>query len=106
MYPIRMKSLRRMVIFGLALLCRVSDNAAQVAPASSPSTVVHGDTFTNPLLQTGPDPCVVCWKGFHYYSDSTGKDLTLRKTADITDLRDAQMKAVWAPEPGHPWSNE
>ena len=95
-----------MVIFGLALLCRVSDNAAQVPPTSSPSALVHGDTFTNPLLQTGPDPWVVCWKGFYYYSNSTGKDLTLRKTADITDLRDAQKKAVWAPEPGHPWSNE
>lgn len=47
-----------------------------------------------PLLDTGPDPWVVWWKGFYYYSNSSGTNLTLRKTADITDLRHAQKKAV------------
>jgi hypothetical protein len=91
---------------GLALLSGVSRCTAQAATAPPPSVAVQSDTFTNPLLQSGPDPWVVRWKGFYYYSNSTGKDLTLRKTADITRLRDAQVKAVWAPEPGHPWSNE
>jgi GH43 family beta-xylosidase len=63
-------------------------------------------TFTDPLLPSGPDPWVVQWKGFYYYSNTTGKDLTLRKTADITDLRHAQTKAVWTPESGHPWSKD
>jgi GH43 family beta-xylosidase len=49
---------------------------------------------------------VIWWKGFYYYSNSTGTNLTLRKTADITDLRHAEKKAVWTPEPGHEWSNE
>ena len=63
-------------------------------------------TFTDPLLQTGPDPWVVWWKGFYYYSNSSGTNLTLRKTADITDLRHARRRAVWVPESGHPWSKE
>jgi GH43 family beta-xylosidase len=63
-------------------------------------------TFTNPLLETGPDPWVVWWKGYYYYSNTTGINLTLRKTKDITDLRDAETKVVWTPEPGHPWSKE
>jgi hypothetical protein len=50
----------------------------------SAAAVLAADTFTNPLLHTGPDPWVVQWKGFYYYSNSTGKNLTLRKTADIT----------------------
>ena len=66
----------------------------------------QGHTFTDPLLPSGPDPWVVYWKGFYYYSNSSGKNLTLRKTADITDLRDAQTRAVWTPEPGHAWSEE
>jgi GH43 family beta-xylosidase len=70
------------------------------------AAALAADTFTNPLLHTGPDPWVVQWKGFYYYSNSTGKNLTLRKTADITNLRDAQTKAVWTPEPGHPWSSD
>ena len=65
-----------------------------------------GTTFANPLLDTGPDPWVVWWKGFYYYSNSSGRNLTLRKTADITDLRHAEKKAVWTPQPGHPWSEE
>src|SRR5580658_3301318 len=64
------------------------------------------DSFTNPLLEQGPDPWVVWWKGNYYYSNSEGRNLTLRKTADITDLRHAQVKAVWTPEPGHAWSKE
>lgn len=63
-------------------------------------------TFRNPLLETGPDPWVVWWKGFYYYSNSTGTNLTLRKTADITQLRQAETKVVWTPEPGRAWSKE
>jgi hypothetical protein len=81
-----------------------SDSVAQVSPTPLSSSAAPGDTFTNPPLETGPDPWVVSWKGFYYYSNSTGTNLTLRKTADITDLRHAEKKAVWTP--GHQWSNE
>jgi GH43 family beta-xylosidase len=69
------------------------------------TSAVEG-TFTNPVLERGPDPWVVYWKGFYYYSNSEGSDLVLRKTADITDLRHAEVKTVWTPEPGHAWSKE
>ncbi len=76
------------------------------AQDSAPQSASAPATFTNPLLHTGPDPWVVYWKGFYYYSNSAGTDLTLRKTADITNLRNAQKRAVWTPQPGHPWSKE
>ena len=76
------------------------------AQAASQTAAGAGDSFTDPLLDVGPDPWVVWWKGFYYYSNSTGNNLTLRKTADLTDLRHAVTKAVWTPEPGHPWSKE
>jgi len=75
----------------------------QLSVAQAPGA---GDGFTNPLLEVGPDPWVILWKGFYYYSNSTGTNLTLRKTADITDLRHAITKAVWTPELGHAWSKE
>ncbi len=85
----------------LLLLCTIPASTQTAPPApTSPNT------FTDPLLHNGPDPWVVYWKGFYFYSNSTGRNLTLRKTADITDLRDAETKAVWTPEPGHPWSKE
>ncbi len=101
----KLQALVRVLVF--ALLYAVSNSAAQVAaPALPYAATASGDTFTDPLLENGPDPWVVWWKGFYYYSNSSGSNLTLRKTADITDLRHAQKKAVWTPEPGHPWSQQ
>lgn len=79
---------------------------AACAAAMMCAPVPPRDTFVNPLLETGPDPWVVWWKGFYYYSNSTGSNLTLRKTADISDLRNALTKKVWTPEAGHAWSKE
>ena len=88
------------------VLASVMIFAASHSLAQGASTPLPANTFTNPLLSTGPDPWVVWWNGFYYYSNSTGANLTLRKTADITDLQHAETKAVWTPEPGHPWSKE
>jgi hypothetical protein len=96
---ISMESLRFMMLSVCALLGTVSDGSAQVAQSVQPVAGASGDTFTNPLLENGPDPWVICWKGFYYYSDTSGRNLTLRKTADIAELRNAEMKAVWVPEP-------
>jgi len=97
---------QRICVWVLALLCAASTGAAQTAPALPQTTTAAAHTFTDPLLENGPDPWVVWWKGFYYYSNSSGSNLTLRKTADITDLRHALKKSVWTPEPGHPWSRE
>ncbi len=77
---------------------------AQLAPPASPTRAAG--TFTDPLLPSGPDPWVVWWHGFYFYSNTTGANLTLRKTADLTSLRNAEKQVVWTPEPGHPWSKE
>jgi GH43 family beta-xylosidase len=103
---ISMESLRFMMLSVCALLGTVSDGSAQVAPSTPTVAGTSGDTFTNPLLQSGPDPWVIWWKGFYYYTDTSAQNLTLRKTADITDLRNAEEKAVWVPDPGNPWSND
>jgi GH43 family beta-xylosidase len=102
-----MKSQRMVTaLFFSSLLGAEFDSQAQITPAPAQAAATHRDTFTNPLLETGPDPWVIWWKGFYYYSNSTGINLTLRKTADITDLQHAQKKVVWTPEPGHSWSKE
>ena len=100
-----MKS-QRIAQFVALLLCYSAGGQTQIAATSAGTSASDQSTFTNPLLEAGPDPWVVWWKGFYYYSNSDGINLTLRKTADITDLRHAQKKTVWTPEPGHPWSKE
>lgn len=63
-------------------------------------------TFHNPVLPSGPDPWVTSANGFYYYMNTTGRDLTLRRTRDITDLAHAEVKTVWvAPKTG-PYSQD
>ena len=63
-------------------------------------------TFHNPLLPTGPDPWVVTHNAFYYYMNTTGKNLTVWKTRDITDLAHAEKKVVWTPQADGPYSKE
>jgi GH43 family beta-xylosidase len=59
------------------------------------------ETFTNPLLQSGPDPWITVEGGTYYFTSSRGDRLQIRKTPDITKLRYAESKVVWrAPETG------
>ncbi len=75
-------------------------------PALSQTTATGTETFHNPLLASGPDPWVIGYKGFYYYMNSTGANLTLWKTADITDLAHAEKKIVWTPPATGPYSRE
>jgi GH43 family beta-xylosidase len=69
--------------------------AALLAPATA------GGTFTNPLLESGPDPWVTTDGGYYYYTNTLGDRLQIWKTKDITDLRNAATKVVWrAPAAG------
>src|SRR3984957_18874636 len=72
-------------------------------PQSVSSTT---DTFHNPLLPSGPDPWVITHNGFYYYMNTTGQNLTVWKTRDITDLAHAEKKVVWPPPPTGPYSHE
>jgi GH43 family beta-xylosidase len=72
-------------------------------PQSVSSTT---DTFHNPLLPSGPDPWVITHNGFYYYMNTTGQNLTVWKTRDITDLAHAEKKVVWTPPPTGPYSHE
>ncbi|QKJ33155.1 glycoside hydrolase family 43 protein [Mucilaginibacter mali] len=55
------------------------------------------DTFTNPVLPTGPDPWVTYKDGFYYYTNSTGNRLDIWKTKTIAALATATHKTVWKP---------
>lgn len=61
-------------------------------------------TFTNPLLPSGPDPWVVYDNGFYYYMNTMGKNITLWKTRDITDLQHAEKRVIWTPPPQKAYS--
>ncbi len=63
-------------------------------------------TFTNPLLPSGADPSVVEQDHIYYYMQTTGHNLTIWKTQDLTDLVNAQKTVVWTPPASGPYSHE
>ncbi|MEO6922768.1 MAG: glycoside hydrolase family 43 protein, partial [Bryocella sp.] len=64
------------------------------------------ETFTNPVLPAGPDPWVIAYNGTYYYTNTTGRNLTLWKTRDMADLAHAQRKVIWTPPPNTAYSKE
>ena len=87
-------------VFFAAVSC-----AAQSSPQTRPSAEGQ-PSFRNPLLQSGPDPWVIYREGFYYEMNSNGRNLVIRKSRDITDLRNAETKVVWRPPPSGPYSHE
>jgi GH43 family beta-xylosidase len=65
-----------------------------------------GPVFTNPLLPSGADPWITARDGFYYYMQTTGTNLTIWKTHDATDLKNATKKVVWTPPATGPYSHE
>ncbi|GAB2463186.1 glycosyl hydrolase family 43 [Hymenobacter qilianensis] len=77
--------------------CKKSENST-VAP---PPLVVDETTYSTPLLASAPDPWVYQKDGFYYFMSTTGGNLSLRKTAKMSELSKAPAKVIWTPPPGN-----
>jgi len=71
-----------------------------------PGAAQTAETFTNPLLESGADPWVTFHNGFYYYMNTTGVNLTIWRTRDVTDLSGAEKKVVWVPPAEGPYSHD
>ena len=70
------------------------------------ATGALAQTFTNPVLPSGADPWNIYKDGYYYYTNSTGSNLTLWKTKDLTALKSAEKKVIWVPPAGTMYSKE
>jgi GH43 family beta-xylosidase len=70
------------------------------------SEVAAQDTFTNPLLPSGPDPWSIYKDGHYYYMHTMGNRLVLWKTDNLAKLPQAEQKTVWTPPPTGPYSKQ
>ncbi|MGN6270282.1 MAG: glycoside hydrolase family 43 protein [Sphingomonas sp.] len=83
-----------------ALLAALALTLAACATAPRNGPVAHDaalDTFTNPLLPSGPDPWVTQQDGVYYYTNTLGNRIALWRTTDITNLVHAEKRTVWTP---------
>src|SRR4051812_17345401 len=62
-------------------------------PAPPPEQPVN--TFTNPLLASGPDPWVIQKGEFYYYTHTQGNKISIWRTTKMSGLKDAPVQTVW-----------
>ncbi|UOQ71977.1 glycoside hydrolase family 43 protein [Hymenobacter cellulosilyticus] len=91
-----MFSFSRLIPLSLLALTLACQKAA--TPAPPPVTPTTTTTFTNPLLTVGPDPWVIRRGDVYYYMHTTGNNLTIRKTAKMSELGSAVSTVVWTPQ--------
>jgi GH43 family beta-xylosidase len=79
-------------------------------PAQQTIDNTQGKTYTNPLLPKGARPWATFYKNYYYYFQDGDNRITLWKTHDITDLKNAPNKDIWNPKDqnnvSHIWAPE
>ena len=93
---------RRNVRAAAALACMVIAGPAAGAGQGPVADAPPSAQFTNPLLDSGPDPWVTRDGDRYYYMHTLGNALAIWETRDIADLAKARRKTVWTPPKSGP----
>ncbi|MEO5681644.1 MAG: glycoside hydrolase family 43 protein [Chitinophagaceae bacterium] len=64
------------------------------------------DTFTNPLLASGPDPYSFYKDGYYYYTHTLGNRVGLWKSKSLATLATAEYKTIYTPPAGTAYSKD
>jgi len=93
-------SVRAVFLFLLvgSLSCGKNSGGSNPEPPPPPTPA---NTFTNPLLSSGPDPYVTKKDGVYYYTHTLGNRIALWKTTKMSELKSAIVQNIWtAPASG------
>lgn len=86
--------------FLIAFLLLINLGSCSKKTASEPEIVnppAVNTTFTNPLLQSGPDPWVFQKDTTYYYTHTFGDRIALYKTNKMSELQNARPTTIWTP---------
>jgi GH43 family beta-xylosidase len=86
---------RKYLLVGLLVSALACDKGSGDGNTAVPPTPAAGNTFTNPLLGSGPDPWVVRKGDAYYYTHTQGNKISLWKTSKMSDLKNAPVQIVW-----------
>ena len=98
-----MRKLSLLVVFFYLLSCGKNGSNPNPPPPPPPTDTT---TFKNPLLQSGPDPWVAQKDGYYYYTETQGNKISLWKTQEMSDLKNARITTVWSAVPGTAYSDD
>ncbi len=62
----------------------------------NPPSPPPANTFTNPLITSGPDPWVVKKDASYYYTHTLGNRIALWKTTKMSELKNAGAQTIWS----------
>jgi len=69
---------------------------------SGTSVTTPGNTFTNPILSSGPDPWIIQKDRQYYYTHTLGNRIGIWKTTKVSELRNVLYQTIWtAPVAGN-----
>ncbi len=58
--------------------------------------IIPTNTFTNPLLSSGPDPWVIKKDNDYYYSHTLGNRIAVWKTQKMSELKNVVAQTIWS----------
>ena len=65
------------------------------SPIVIPPVIVPDNTFSNPLLSSGPDPWVIKKDSVYYYMHTSGDRIQVWYTKSMSKLSSAPSKTIW-----------
>jgi GH43 family beta-xylosidase len=83
-------------IFFLSLTLASVTCSKKSGGGSNPPPPPAANTFTNPLLQSGPDPWVIRKDNFYYYTHTLGNRIAVWKTAKMSNLTNTLPQTIWS----------
>lgn len=67
------------------------NNGGGTTPTPTPA-----NTFTNPLLPSGPDPWIIKSGSVYYYTHTLGNRVALWKTSKVSELKNTNPQTIWS----------
>lgn len=101
MHFIQTVSIQFLGIMLLAAVACSNDSNGDVEPGPDTTAVAVDSLFTNPILTSGPDPWVFQDGEYYYLTFTTGGNVTVYRTREMSDLSGAIQRVIWrAPATG------
>ena len=93
-----------LIVLALSLSCgKQSSSGGGSTPPPPPA---GQNTFTNPLLSSGPDPWIIRKDSYYYYTHTLGNRIAVWKTQKVSELKNVTPQTIWsAPVTGANSSN-
>jgi len=86
-----------MVLLAVTISCGKKSNnnggGGGTGPTPPPTTQ---NTFTNPLLSSGPDPWIIKKDNYYYYTHTQGNRIAVWKTTKVSDLKNINPQTIWS----------